>query len=130
MRGCLEFDFSCEPPYPVNMKKLISITAITLATVCWTQPSYAQGTLPDDELHVPQPGWVGAWPPMPSPDDSYAPPTQSPQYPYPSPPEFVLPDQGIFATTAGLTPIAIPEPSTLALLGVGSLAAFFWCRRD
>jgi hypothetical protein len=110
------------------MKKIALITLVTLATVCFTHQSYAQGTLPGDPS-LPPAGWTGAWPPMPSPDPTYQPPAQPPHYPFPSPPEVVLPGEGVFATTAMLTPTPAPEPTTVALFAVGGIAAFLWRRR-
>jgi PEP-CTERM motif len=109
------------------MKKIAFITLLTLTMVRFTHQSFAQGILPSGSL--PPAGWTGAWPPMPSPNPDYQPPVQPPRYPYPSPPEIVLPDQGVFATTAGLTPVATPEPTTVGLFAVGGMAAFFWRRR-
>ena len=109
------------------MKKLALITLVTLATVCFTQ---AQGilTLPG-QPSLPPPGWTHAWPPTPLPDPNYRPPLQPPHYPFPGPPEAVLPDQGVITTTAGLTPTPAPEPTSVALITVGGIAAFLLRRR-
>ena len=98
------------------------ITLVTLATVCFTLQSYAQGTLPG-EPSLPPAGWTGVWPPMPSPDYGYVPPLRPPQYPFPSPP----PIYGVGLTTAGLTPT--PEPATYSLLLLGTVAGWLVKRR-
>ena len=81
---------------------------------------------------LPSPGWTGAWPPMPAVDETapHAPPSlppQPPQYPFPSPPEIVLPDYGVYATTFGLTPT--PEPATYSLLLMGGVAGWLMKRK-
>jgi len=112
------------------MKKIALITLVTLATVCFTHQSYAQGTFPGD-IQLPPAGWTGAWPPMPVTGQfpPYVPPPQPPHYPYPSPPEIVLPNYGVGGSTAGLSPIAAPEPATYSLLILGSVAGWLFMRR-
>ena len=108
----------CRERQLVFMKKLIVSTLFTLATVCLAQQIQAQGILSANGLYPPPAGWIGAWPPMPTVDETipHPPPVfspQPPQYPFPSPPEIVLPNYGVFWTTADLSPVLELPPSGL-----------------
>ena len=99
---------------------------VTLATVCFTHQTHAQGilTLPG-EPQLPPAGWTDAWPPMPGVVECYPPPDCPPVYF--APPEIVLPNYGVMATTIGLTPT--PEPATHSLLLLGGVAGWLLKRR-
>jgi PEP-CTERM motif len=92
------------------MKKSKVLALFTLASVCLAYQIQAQGIInfPDNGLSLPPAGWTGAWPPMPTIDETVPQPPpvfspQPPQYPFPSPPEIVLPNDGVFWTTADLS---------------------------
>jgi hypothetical protein len=112
-------------PHDRLIKKHALITLVTLATVWFTQTISAQGLISSQ----PPPGWTGAWPPMPTVDETmpHPPPvlpSQPPQYPFPRPPEWVLPNYGVIPLSAS----PVPEPATYSLLALGSLAGW-WLRR-
>ena len=110
--------------YERAMKTFI-ITIVTLATVCFIRHAAAQGVV----IVGPPSGWPPgeAWPPMPV--TGLYPPVvpPSPCPPIAIPPELVLPNHGVFATTAGLSPI--PEPATCSLLLLGGGMAAWLIRR-
>jgi hypothetical protein len=113
------------------MKKVAIITLVILATVCFTHQVQAQGilTLPGSSFERPADWPPGAaWPPMPGVVERHRPPARWSVYF--APPELVLPNHGIMATTAGLSPLTpTPEPATYSLLLLGGVAGWLLKRR-